>query len=331
VTLWRGLDAVVRDVGATPRRRSVITVGVFDGVHRGHQVIVAEVVRRARALDVPAVAVTFDPHPLALLRPDKAPAMLTTIDRRAELLGEVGIDHVVVLNFDRELSEQSPREFVEVTLFGGLHASEIVVGADFRFGYQAAGDVALLTELGDELGFAVEGVGLVGDGRERWSSTAVRRRLADGEAAGAASILGRPHRVDGLVVHGDHRGRTLGFPTANVLVEASIAVPGDGVYAGRLSLLDDEGRTGTTYDAAISVGANTTFEGTERRVEAHCLGAPDLQLYDRRVGIEFVDRIRPMRTFDGVEALVAQVRDDIAVASRILGENEAATGRTPAR
>lgn len=273
--------------------------------------IVAEAARRARVLEVPAVAVTFDPHPLALLRPDKAPALLTSIDRRAELLGQVGIDHVVVLSFDQELADQTAREFVEQTLIGGLNASEIVVGADFRFGHMAAGDVALLTELGDELGFAVEGVGLVGDGRERWSSTMVRRRLAEGDARGAAQILGRAHRVDGVVVHGDHRGRTIGFPTANIKVPDGMAIPADGVYAGRLSQLDDEGRTGLTLDAAISVGANVTFDGTDRRVEAYCLDVDDLDLYGHRVGVEFVARLRDMVAFDGVDALKAQLAADV--------------------
>jgi riboflavin kinase/FMN adenylyltransferase len=318
VSLWRGLDAVVRDVGQTRRRRSVVTVGVFDGVHRGHQVIVSEVVRRARSLEVPAVAITFDPHPLAVLRPQIAPLMLTGSDRRAELLQQVGIDHVVVLGFDDELSRWSPQEFVGRVIVDGLHASEVIVGADFRFGHQAAGDVPLLTVLGDELGFGVEGVGLVGDGRERWSSTGVRTRLADGDVAGAAAILGRPHRVDGVVVHGDHRGRELGFPTANVAVPATMAVPADGVYAGRLSLLADDGATGETFDAAISVGANTTFDGTQRRVEAHCLDRSDLDLYDSRVGVEFVERLRSMVRFDGVQELVAQVEVDIAQARAVL-------------
>lgn len=317
--MWRGLEAVARDVGATPRRRSVVTVGVFDGVHRGHQVIVAEVVRRARVHDVPAVAITFDPHPLLVLRPEIAPLMLTGIDRRAELLQQVGIDHVVVLGFDVALSMLTPEEFVSQVVVAGLNASEVIVGADFRFGHKAAGDVALLTEMGERLGFAVEGVGLVGDGRERWSSTAVRTRLADGDVRGAASILGRPHRLDGVVVEGDKRGRELGFPTANVSAPSGMAVPADGVYAGRLSVLADDGATGATYDAAISVGANSTFDGTESRVEAHCLDpAFDLNLYGVRVGVEFVERLRGMTKFDGAESLVAQVRADADQARAVL-------------
>jgi len=318
VTMWRGLEAVARDVGATQRRRSVATVGVFDGVHRGHQVIVAEVVRRARALEVPAVAITFDPHPLSILRPEIAPRLLTGIDRRAELLQQVGIDHVVVLGFDTELSTWSPREFVERVVVNGLNASEVIVGADFRFGHKAAGDVALLTELGESLGFAVEGVGLVGDGRERWSSTAVRQRLADGDVRGAAAILGRPHRLDGVVVQGDQRGRELGFATANVASPAQMAVPADGVYAGRLSVLAQDGATGISYDAAISVGTNSTFDGTEHRVEAHCLDRDDLDLYGTRVGTEFVERLRGMVRFEGADALVAQMADDIAQTRAVL-------------
>jgi riboflavin kinase/FMN adenylyltransferase len=318
VTLWRGLDAVVRDVGSTPRRRSVITIGVFDGVHRGHQVIVSEAVRRAHALKVPAVAVTFDPHPMSVLRPDRAPLLLTTIDRRAELLGDVGIDHVVVLPFDAALSHLSPRAFIESTVVGGLNASEVVVGIDFRFGHQAAGDVASLRELGDELGFAVEGVGLVGDGRERWSSTGVRQRLADGDVRAAAAILGRPHRVDGRVVRGDARGRGLGYPTANVALPIGMAVPADGVYAGRMSLLGDDGRTGRTLGAAVSVGTNPTFGGVERRVEAHCLDVDDLDVYGRPVGVEFIERIRPMIAFDTADDLVARMAEDVLMARRAL-------------
>ena len=311
MTMWRGLDAVAADVGSTPRRRSVVTVGVFDGVHRGHQVIVAQVVRRAKALGVPAVAITFDPHPLVLLRPELAPALLTSIDRRAELLQEVGIDHVVVLPFTHELSQFSPEQFVEEIIINGLHASEVVVGSDFRFGHQAAGDVALLTDLGETFDFGVEGVGLVGDGRVRWSSTAVRKALVDGDVSSAAAILGRPHRVDGEVVTGDQRGGDLGFHTANVQVPAGMATPSDGVYAGRLSILDDEGATGEGFVAAISVGANTTFAGTERRIEAHCLDQSDLDLYGKNVGVEFIQRLRDMVTFDSADALIAQVGQDI--------------------
>jgi len=311
MTMWRGLDAVVADVGSTPRRRSVVTVGVFDGVHRGHQVIVSQVVRRARALQVPAVAITFDPHPLALLSPELAPALLTSIDRRAELLQEVGIDHVVVLPFTHELSRFSPEQFVEEVIINGLHASEVVVGSDFRFGHQAAGDVALLTDLGEKFDFGVEGVGLVGDGRVRWSSTAVRTALLAGDVSAAAAILGRPHRVDGEVVTGDQRGGDLGFHTANVQAPLGMATPSDGVYAGRLSILDDEGATGEGFVAAISVGANTTFAGTERRIEAHCLDQSDLNLYGKSVGVEFVQRLRDMVTFDSADALIAQVAQDI--------------------
>ncbi len=311
MTMWRGLDAVVADVGSTQRRRSVVTVGVFDGVHRGHQVIVSQVVRRARAIQVPAVAITFDPHPLAVLRPDAQPALLTSIDRRAELLQEVGIDHVVVLPFTDELSRWSPEQFVGEIIVNGLHASEVVVGSDFRFGHQAAGDVALLTELGESLGFGVEGVGLVGDGRQRWSSTAVRKALVEGDVAAAAAILSRPHRLDGLVVTGDQRGGDLGFHTANVQAPAIMATPSDGVYAGRLSALDDEGATGTSYVAAISVGVNTTFSGTQRRIEAHCLDQTELDLYGKSVGVEFVERLRDMATFDSADELIAQVGKDI--------------------
>jgi riboflavin kinase / FMN adenylyltransferase len=331
VQVWRGLDEVPTHLG-----RAVATVGVFDGVHRGHQVIVAEVVRRARALHAPSVAITFDPHPSAVVRPGTEPALLTTPSHRAELLGELGLDAVCIVPFTAEFSQLSPEAFVERVLVGQLHAREVVVGANFRFGHRAAGDVALLTELGQSLGFAVEGVGLVGDGRNRWSSTYVRSLIASGDVSDAASVLGRPHRIDGVVARGDGRGRTLGFPTANVEPVAGFAVAADGVYAGRLVRLDgpsqapaslgsrslapvsEDGGT-ESWPAAISIGTNPTFDGETRRVEAFVLDETDLDLYDAAVGIELVERLRAMARFANADELVAQMHEDVATTRKILG------------
>lgn len=312
---------VWRDVSEVPESGSlgqvVVTVGNFDGVHRGHR----QVLRAARAAadalgdNGRLVAVTFDPHPFAVLRPEHAPVRLTDIETRARLLAQAGVDDVLVVAFSREIAEWSPEEFVDRMLVGGLHAAAVVVGANFRFGHRAAGDVHLLTEQGGEKGFAVHAVTLEG-GPQVWSSTYIRTCLAAGDVLGAAEALGRPFSVCGPVVVGDRRGRELGFPTANVPV-GTLAAPADGVYAGWLTRLDD----GRRYPAAISVGTNPTFAGErERRVEAYALDRDDLQLYGVEVEITFVDRLRGMVAFEGVEALIATMKDDVRRAHELLSE-----------
>jgi riboflavin kinase/FMN adenylyltransferase len=282
---------------------SVVALGVFDGVHRGHRLIVARAVAAARDLSVPTVVISFDPHPSAVLRPGSAPLMLTTLERRIALLRSVGADDVVVLPFTRELSQQSPAEFAEAVLRDALHAERVVVGADWRFGHKAAGDVALLRELG----FDVDGVELLRDDNVV-SSSAIRALVAAGDVAGAAAALDRPHLVEGPVVRGDARGRELGYPTANLALDPGIAVPADGVYAGWLVR---DGGEGSRLPAAISVGTNPTFDGTERRVEAFVLDA-ELDLYDEPVVVEFVARLRGMVRFDSVDALVEAMAADVA-------------------
>jgi riboflavin kinase/FMN adenylyltransferase len=264
------------------------------------------------------VAITFDPHPLAVLYPDRAPHPLTTVEHKRELLGAIGVDAVLVMRFTRELAQMSPREFVEQVLVGGLHAQEVVVGGDTRFGYRNSGDVGTLRELGAELGFTVHVVPDLGyEGQERrWSSTWVRELVADGDVAGAAEVLGRPHRVTGDVVHGDHRGRELGYPTANLSPDSVGAVPADGVYAGWLIL---PGEHGHRWPAAISVGTNPTFGGTGRRVEAYVLDQHGLDLYGLTVAAEFVRRLRPTLTFSGREELITQMGQDVADCRDILG------------
>ena len=308
--IWRSLDEVPRDLG-----RTVVTVGNFDGVHLGHQHVVSRAGEVAAGLGVPVVAVTFDPHPMAVLRPEHAPTQLTTIERRAELLGEAGADHVLALPFDGDMASWTPDQFAQLVLVDAVHAEAVVVGANFRFGSKAAGDVAALQSFGRDHGFVVEGIPLDG-GPMVWSSTYVRTCLAAGDVAGAAEALGHPYAVRGVVVRGDQRGRELGFPTANVPTDGMTAAPADGVYAGWLKRLD----TGETYPAAISVGTNPTFDGVrERRVESYVLDRTDLELYDVEVEVAFVDRLRGMVAFTSVDALVEQMHSDVEKAREILG------------
>ncbi len=261
------------------------------------------------------MAVTFDPHPMSVLRPEHAPTSLTDIETRARLLHDAGVDDVLALPFDRSVAAWTPEEFAERVLAGALHAAVVVVGANFRYGVRASGDVAMLTSSGDRLGFRAVGVPLDG-GPQVWSSTYIRTCLAAGDVAGAAQALGRPFVVRGPVVRGDRRGHELGYPTANVPTRTLVAAPADGVYAGWLRRLD----TGERYPAAISVGTNPTFEGVrERRVESYVLDRDDLELYDVEVEVSFVDRIRGMVRFDGVAALVEQMGADVAQAHDILG------------
>ncbi len=294
--------------------RTAVVIGNFDGVHLGH----AHVLRRARAVaderELTLVAVTFDPHPMAVLRPEHAPTSLTSIDTRSELLAERGADAVLALPFDRDVAGWSPEEFIDRVLVEPLHAAAVVVGANFRFGNRAAGDVATLISAGESRDFTAEGVALDG-GPQVWSSTYVRTCLAAGDVTGAAEALGRPYAVRGTVVRGDQRGRELGYPTANVPTSPQSAAPADGVYAGWLRRLD----TGECFPAAISVGTNPTFDGVrERRVESYVLDRTDLDLYGVEVEVSFVDRLRPMTAFDSVEALVAQMDDDVSRARAIL-------------
>jgi riboflavin kinase / FMN adenylyltransferase len=251
VRVWHSVDEVPADLG-----RTVVVVGNFDGVHLGHQ----HVIRRARELadaeGLGVVAVTFDPHPMAVLRPDHAPLTLTDLDERCRLLSSAGADDVFVIRFSREIADWSPEEFIERILVDGLHARHVVVGANFRFGNRAAGDVATLVREGEAGGFQVDGVALDG-GPQVWSSTYVRTCLTAGDVEGAAEALGRPYAVVGEVVEGDRRGRELGYPTANVPVR-DLAVPADGVYAGWLRVREGDA---APMPAAISVGTNPTFDG----------------------------------------------------------------------
>jgi riboflavin kinase/FMN adenylyltransferase len=286
-------------------RPAVVPIGIFDGVHRGHQLVLARAVEAAADHDARVVVITFDPHPVAVLRPEAMPLMLTTIERRVALLKQYGADSVVVLEFNYALSQQTADEFVEQTLVERLNAIRIVVGANFRFGHRAAGDAALLRKFGLE----VDDVPLLKSG-EVLSSTRIRERVAAGDVEAAAEALGRLHFVEGPVVRGNARGRELGFPTANVAVAAGIAIPADGVYAGYLVRA-----SGERGKAAISIGTNPTFDGVERRVEAYVIDAGhDLDLYDEHVTVEFAARLRGMERFETVDELVTQMTADVAQA-----------------
>ncbi len=312
VRVWRSLDEVPEDLGHT-----VLVVGNFDGVHRGHQAVVVRAHQVSARLALGhVVAVTFDPHPIAVLRPEHAPMNLTTVEQRVERLAAAGVDDVLVLPFDRQVAEWPPERFVEEVLMDGLHAAAVIVGANFRFGRRAAGDVALLRQIGIENEFMVEGIDLDG-GPMVWSSSYIRGCLSGGDVEGAAEALGRPHAVRGRVEGGDHRGAELGWPTANLPVASGVAVPADGVYAGWLRTLPE----GERMPAAISVGTNPTFRGRrERRVESFVIGAPtDLDLYDLEIEVEFVARIRGQKRFDEVEHLVAAIGDDVERVKILLG------------
>jgi riboflavin kinase/FMN adenylyltransferase len=308
VQIWRSLDEVPDGLGPT-----AVVIGNFDGVHLGHRHVVARAHEIAAERRLQVVAVTFDPHPMAVLRPEHAPTTLTSLEIRAELLGDAGADAVLALPFDRSVAAWTPEEFIRRVLVDGLHAAAVVVGANFRFGNKAAGDVATLREAGERHGFVAEGIPLDG-GPQVWSSTYVRMSLAAGDVAGAAEALGRPYAVRGTVVRGDQRGRELGYPTANVPTDALTAAPPDGIYAGWLRRLD----TGETYPAAVSVGTNPTFGGVERRVESYVLDRTDLELYGVEVEVSFVERLRGMETFASVDTLVAQMKDDVDRARELL-------------
>ncbi len=303
---WRGVENTPSGWG-----RSVVTIGVFDGVHRGHQQIIGHAVGRARDAGLNSVVVTFDPHPAEVVRPGSHPAMLTAPRRKAELIEAIGVDALCVLPFTPAFSRLSAEEFVHDVLVEHLHAAAVVVGHNFRFGHRAAGDTALLATLGGRFGFTVEDSPLLAVGDTTFSSTYVRACVDAGDVASAAVALGREHRVEGVVVRGDRRGRELGFPTANLETHPYAAIPADGIYAGWLV------RGKERLPAAVSIGTNPTFSGRERRVEAFVLDF-DGDLYGEHVGLDFAERLRSTVSFDTVEALVAQIDADVTETRRLL-------------
>ena len=278
---------------------ATVTIGVFDGVHRGHQALIAHAVERARVARRTAVVVTFDPNPLEVLRPEQAPTRLTSITRRCELIAALEVDDVEVLPFTAELAAMSAQDFTTQVLLQRLDAREVVIGEGFRFGHRAQGSADTLRTAG----LHVFEYGLVGEGAPV-SSTRIRAAVAQGDVGAAAVMLGRPTEVDGIVVQGQQRGRQLGYPTANVAHHDRAAVPADGVYAGRTEV------AGRIHRAAISVGSNPTFDGTHRTVEAYLLDF-DEDIYDQQVRVEFVQRLRGMQAFAGAAELIETMRDDV--------------------
>ncbi len=312
--VWRSLEqaggSAVLDAGC------VVSIGVFDGVHRGHQQVLAVAGALAADAGVPLVVLTFDPHPMAVVRPGTGPAMVASLRRRIALLERAGATAVLVLPFTPQVAAMTAEQFVREVLVDGLRAAVVVVGEDFRFGHRASGDLHVLAALGLEHGFEAIGVGPVGTDGHRWSSTQVRSLVADGDVAGAAQILGHAVAVEGTVVPGDRRGRELGYPTANLALDPQALLPADGIYAGMLHLLD--GAPGETLPAAVSVGTNPTFDGQERRVEAYVIDRDDLELYGRPVCVHLLERLRGQQRFASVEALVEQMGRDVDAARRVL-------------
>ncbi|WP_328540746.1 bifunctional riboflavin kinase/FAD synthetase [Streptomyces sp. NBC_00344] len=301
---WRGLEDIPQDWG-----RSVVTIGSYDGVHRGHQLIIGRTVERARELGVPSVVVTFDPHPSEVVRPGSHPPLLAPHHRRAELMAGLGVDAQLVLPFTADFSKLSPADFIVKVLVDKLHARTVIEGPNFRFGHRAAGNVAVLAEYGTSYDYETEVVDLSVSGEagggEPFSSTLTRRLVAEGDMTGAAEILGRPHRVEGVVVRGAQRGRELGFPTANVETLPHTAIPVDGVYAGWLTA------DGERMPAAISIGSNPQFNGTERTVEAYAIDRVGLDLYGMHAAVDFLAYVRGMEKFDSIEALLVAIADDV--------------------
>ncbi|GAA4554057.1 bifunctional riboflavin kinase/FAD synthetase [Amycolatopsis samaneae] len=309
---WRGLGDLPGSWG-----RCVITIGIFDGVHRGHQELIKRTVRAAAEQGVPSVVLTFDPHPSEVLRPGSHPAQLTSLRRKAELIEGLGVDVFAVLPFTLELSRLPPHEFVHEILVDRLHVAEVFVGENFTFGAKAAGDITLLRALGKRFGFVAYGAELQGRSLSEkdkaasqitFSSTYVRSCIDAGDVVAAAEALGRPHRLEGIVVRGDGRGHDLGYPTANLSTPRFAAVPADGVYSAWFTRSSEPDRR---LAAAVSVGTNPTFSGRERTVEAFVLDL-DEDFYGQHVALDFVTRLRDQVRFTRSEDLVERIDDDVA-------------------
>jgi riboflavin kinase/FMN adenylyltransferase len=299
---------------------------VFDGVHRGHAELIAHAVKAARARGVPTVLMTFDPHPMEVVFPGSHPAQLTTLTRRAELAEELGIDVFLVMPFTTDFMKLTPERYVHELLVENLHVLEVVVGENFTFGKKAAGTVEGLRRAGERFGFAVESMSLVSEYHDArtvtFSSTYIRSCVDAGDVVAAAEALGRPHRVEGVVVRGDGRGMQMGFPTANVAPPMYSAIPADGVYAAWFTVLGHGPMAGTVvpgerYQAAVSIGTNPTFSGRTRTVEAYVLDS-SADLYGQHVALDFVARIRGQQKFDSVDALVGAMDDDTLRARTLL-------------
>lgn len=308
---------VISDASGCPTEPCAVTIGAYDGVHLGHQAVIGRTRAEAAARGAKTAVVTFDRHPASVVRPSSAPKLLSTLDQKLELLDGLGVDYTYVVHFDAERSHESAEDFVREVLVDCLHATAIVVGSDFHFGRNRQGNVALLERIGKERAFETIGLDLVPstvDSGRVVSSTAIREAVAAGDMAAAAAMLGRVHELRGFVAHGDKRGRTLGFPTANVAVPADLLLPGDGIYAGWYFRPD-----GSRYPTAVNVGRRPTFyqDAPVSLVEAFLI---DFQgdLYDEPARVQFVTRLRPELKFESVDALVQRMRADVEEARRVL-------------
>lgn len=320
--VWRSLAEVPRNLGP-----AIVTVGNFDGVHRGHQAVLERMVADARSRGQVAVAITFDPHPKAVHDPAHQPELITGLSDRLERLAATGLDGALVINYTLDFALQTPQEFVRAYLVEGLNAACVVVGRDTRFGRGNAGDVETMRALGEDLGFVVEVIDdacAISESGRRWSSTWVRELLDRGDLPAAAEVLGRPHRLRGRVVHGDKLGREIGFPTANIAVDGGM-IPRHGVYAGWLTVADANGNAGASglvgeaLPAAVSLGLNYTVGGTELRVEAFVIDRTGIDLYDTEATLDLIEWRRPMLDFGGLEALIEALDADVEWCRRVLG------------
>ena len=289
---------------------TLVVIGVFDGVHKGHQ----QILNRAKELadGEKIIALTFDPHPTTVFAPERAPSLLTTLADRVELLKIHNADQVAVIKFTKEFAAVSPQDFVKNVLVDQLEAKKVVVGKDFTYGYKAAGNIETLTQSGKELSFEVIALDLIDEGDHKISSTRIRTYLIEGKVELARELLSRPHRLDGVVVHGEKRGREIGYPTANLGELEGQTIPSDGVYAGWLTVGIDR------WPAAISIGTNPTFEGVRaRQVEAYALDQVGLDLYEKKATIEFGWRLRDTLKFDGLDPLIEQMAKDCSRAREL--------------
>lgn len=307
---FSSLDDVPTDFGP-----SAVTIGKFDGVHAGHRRVLAQLTAAAATEGLVSTVVTFDRHPLAVLNPAACPENLQSLDQKRAALEETGVDVTVAIEFTLEFSRLTPEEFVRLVLVDSLHAKLVIVGTDFRFGADGKGTVGQLEQFGRQFGFEVRMIESVRtDGERAVSSTWIRSLLAGGSIAEATDLLGRLPSVRAVVVRGEQRGKELGFPTANLSADLEGFIPADGVYAAYLTV------DGVTMPAAVSIGNNPTFDGVaERQVEAFVLDRDDLELYGKTVEVAFVELVRGMRKFDGIDELVAQIRNDVSIIREILG------------
>lgn len=291
---------------------TVLTIGVFDGVHRGHQQLIGGLVRRARALGCQSAVLTFDPHPDVVVRPARPHPLLASVDERAEQLAALGVDLLSVVPFTQELMGLSAHDFM-LHVCEAVALRELWVGWDFALGRKREGDLRRLTELGHEFGYTVHPIERFSLGHEAISSTRIRTLLLEGDVSTAAYLLGRPFSLRGEVVQGDRRGRTIGFPTANVAVDAQHVTPGNGVYVCRATVGELQ------YGAVTNIGVRPTFEGTRRTVEAYLLDFAE-DIYGQTLRLDFLHRLRGERKFDGIAALVAQITQDVAAARAWLAQ-----------